>query len=272
MLRSFLSIGIATVFLFSPLYGRVALSQSETKDEKKEEKKDDKRPEKKSNDNIKPYDDVITSKAKSEPGLFLVHQLDDKVFYEIPTNTFGKDILWVTQLERTQTGFGFAGSPLGHRVVRWEQRGENVLLREVTYGIRADATDPIHNAVEATSVESIIESFPVKAYGKDRAPVIEATSLFLSDLPEFSAKRRLNAASLDPKRSFIDKIKAFPENIETKVLQTYRLKDDRGGGAVTVMLHHSMVKLPDEPMRPRRFDDRVAFFTESFQDYGNVKN
>ena len=33
---------------------------------------------------IKPYDEVITGEAQSDDGVFTVHQLDDKVFYEIP--------------------------------------------------------------------------------------------------------------------------------------------------------------------------------------------
>src|SRR5262249_13169187 len=28
----------------------------------------------------------------------------------------------------------------------------------------------------------------------------------------------------------------------------------------------------EQPMKPRKYDDRVGFFTESFQDYGNIKN
>lgn len=233
-----------------------------------------------------PYDEVITKEAKSDNGLFMVHRIDDKVFYEIPTAEFGKDMLWVTQLAATQSGHGYAGSPIGDRVVRWEQRGEDVLLRDVKYSIRAEAKDPIHNAVEATSVPEIVEVFPVKAYGKDKAPVIEVTSLFTSDLPEFSAKRQINASGIDPKRTFVDSVKSFPENIEAKVLVTYRpgggggfggplgrvLRGDPSEGGITVILRHSMVKLPEEPMRPRRFDDRVGFFTEEFEDYGNVKN
>ena len=33
-----------------------------------------------------------------------------------------------------------------------------------------------------------------------------------------------------------------------------------------------MIKLPEEPMKPRKFDDRVGFFTEAFQDYGDISN
>ena len=117
--------------------------------------------------------------------------------------------------------------------MRWEQRGEDVLLRDVKYEIRAEANDPIRDAVEATSVEAIIAVFPVQAYGKDKPPVIEVTSAFTSDLPEFSAKRRLGASGIDSRRTFIEKVKAFPTNIEAKVLMTYR---PRGAGGMAAPL------------------------------------
>jgi hypothetical protein len=278
--------GLLLLLMGLPLVGGRAGAQDEKKEEPAAEKKEDGAPERGDRPKVKSYDDIITKEAKSDPGLFLVHRIGDKVFYEIPTPALGKDLLWVTQLAATQTGHGYGGSPIGDRVVRWEQRGDDVLLRDVKYAIRADAKDPIRNAVEATSVPEIIEVFPVKAYGKDKSPVIEVTRLFTADLPEFSAKRRLNAAGVDPRRTFIDGVKSFPENIETKVLMTYRPKEgspiagrvgrspgvDPSQGGVTVLLHHSMVKLPDDPMRPRRYDDRVGFFTERFEDYGNVRN
>ena len=37
------------------------------------------------------------------------------------------------------------------------------------------------------------------------------------------------------------------------------------------MLHHSMIELPAQPMKPRRYDDRVGFFHVSFEDYGSPK-
>ena len=250
--------------------------------------------------NIKPYDDVITNDAKSKKGLFFVHRIEDKIFYEIPNDLLGKPMLWVTQIERTQSGYGYGGSPVGDRVVRWEQRGEDILLRDVKFGIRADAKDPIKDAVAASSIEGIIEIFAIKAYGKDKTPVIEVTSLFTSDLSEFSARRRLNAQSTDSRKTFIEQVNAYPENIEAKVTMTYRAGpritfggggprpgpdpsptprrnplEGLGGGEstnVTVLLHHSMIKLPDEPMKPRKFDSRVGFFTTSFQDFADVRN
>ena len=93
---------------------------------------------------------MITKEAKTSPGLFLVHRIDDKVFFEIPTAELGKEMLWVTQLEQTQAGYSYGGEPVGDRVVRWEQRGDDILLRDVKYEIRADVSDPIKDAVKAT--------------------------------------------------------------------------------------------------------------------------
>ena len=239
---------------------------------------------------IKPFDDVIPTDAKSSKGLFMVYRVEEKIFYEIPTDILGKDCLWVTQIEKTGAGNGYGGSPVGDRVIRWEQRNEDILLRDVNYDIRADTKDPIHNAVESSSVEPIIAVLPIRAYGKDKAPVIDVTELFTGDLPEFSAGRRLGGGGADPRKTFIEGVKAFPENIETKILMTYRrsggpigmgpggpqpnraAQPGGGSGAVTVLVHHSMIKLPEEPMKPRKFDDRVGFFTEAFQDYGDISN
>ncbi|KAA3605461.1 MAG: DUF5117 domain-containing protein [Planctomycetota bacterium] len=241
---------------------------------------------------IKDYDEVITQDFESDPGLFLVHRSDDKLYFEIPKDAFNKDLLWVTQIAKTQSGFGYGGTSVGNRVVRWELRGEKVLLRDVKYRIRGDREDSVNHAVEATSVAPIIQSFDVKAWGKDQRAVIETTDLFLGDLPEFSAKRRLDASGVDKSRSFLEEVKSFPENIETKVLMTYRLSSNSGSsgssrrsptpfprrgprrdpsqGAVTVLMHHSMVKLPDQPMQPRVHDDRVGFFNVSFEEYDGL--
>ncbi|MFO0908698.1 MAG: DUF5117 domain-containing protein [Isosphaeraceae bacterium] len=226
---------------------------------------------------VRPYDEIITNEAKSDPGLVMVHRIGEKIFYEIPTDLLGKPLLWVTQIERTQSGFGYGGSPVGDRVVRWEQREDSILLRDVRFGIRAEAKDPIKDAVAASTVEAIIEVFPIKAYGKDKAPVIEVTSLFTGDLQEFSARRRLNASGTDPRKTFIEQVKSFPENVEAKVTVTYRsgggssifggiprpgpdpspdpdpsprrrptfpMGGGGDGGSITVLLHHGMVSSP----------------------------
>ncbi len=233
---------------------------------------------------IKKYDEVITEDAESDPGLFLVHRVDDKLYYEVPVEVIGKPMLLVTQIAGTTAGYSYAGMPAGDRVVRWEFRDaeETVLLRDVNYTIRADADDPINDAVVASSIEPIIATFKVQAYGKDKSMVIDVTSLFTSDVAELSVKDQINAAGADSKRSFIEEVKSFPENIEAKILLTYKPKGSSsanpflaGGGnsdSITVQVRYSMVVLPSDPMKPRRFDARVGFFNVGFEDYSSEKH
>src|SRR5688572_22760775 len=42
---------------------------------------------------IRPYDRVITKEAKSDEGLFTVHRIGDRLFYEIPTAQLNKEFL-----------------------------------------------------------------------------------------------------------------------------------------------------------------------------------
>jgi hypothetical protein len=130
--------------------------------------------------------------------------------------------------------------------------------------------------VKASNLAPIIRAFEVKAFGKDKAPVIDVTDLFRKDVPEFSPRRALSAGAMDDKRTFIEEFKAFPRNLNVRVLASFAPGKQAGGGddgpqssGITALICHSMVKLPETPMKPRRFDSRVGFFTESFTDYAN---
>ncbi len=52
-------------------------------------------------DGLQPYETVVTDDALSDHGVFTVHRLDDKVFYEIPVAELGREFLWVSQISRT---------------------------------------------------------------------------------------------------------------------------------------------------------------------------
>jgi hypothetical protein len=228
-----------------------------------------------------PYEKVITADAKTKPGIFKVHRVKDKYYYEIPKNEFGKEFLWVTQIARTTFGVGYGGQALGRRVVHWERNENKVNLRNINYGVVADPAKPIVQAVLASNNDTILMTFPVAAWAPDGSAVIEVTRLFSTDVMEFSARQRLSATALDATRSFIERISPYPENIEAEASHTYTRTPPPAGapqsaaaasgmspGSATVVLHHSMVKLPENRMMPRVFDERVGFFSVSQMDYG----
>lgn len=233
---------------------------------------------------IKPYDKVITKDAKSDPGVFTVHRIKEKVYYEIPKSELGTDFLWVSQIARTTLGVGYGGQSAGNHVVRWERHANRVLLRSVSYEVVADPKLPVSRAVQASNNNPIIMSFWIEALGKDEAPVIDVTRLFTTEVTEFSARTRLRARGFDTSRSFIERIVSFPGNIEVEATHTFTSPPDTAvgppqpanpflgagmrTGSGTVLMHYSMVKLPEQPMMPRLYDDRVGYFTVRQTDYG----
>ena len=238
---------------------------------------------------IRPFDRVITKDAKSDEGIFTIHTLKEKIYYEIPKSELGKEFLWVSQIAKTTLGVGYGGQAAGNRVVKWERKGNRILLRSVSYDVVANPNLPISRAVQAANNDTIIMSFNIEALGKDDSAVIDATRLFTTEVTEFSARTRLRARGFDPTRSFVEKSKSFPTNIEVEVSQTYTSPPDanpagggggpqpapnpfaqgmRAGTNATVVMHYSMVKLPEKPMMPRRFDERVGYFTVRKIDYG----
>jgi Met-zincin/Domain of unknown function (DUF5117)/Domain of unknown function (DUF5118) len=238
---------------------------------------------------IKPYDKVITKEAKSDEGIFIIHTVKEKVYYEIPKSELTKEFLWVSQIAKTTLGAGYGGQAAGNRVVKWERKGNRVLLRNVSYDVVADPKLPVSRAVQAANNDTIIMAFNIEALGKDDSVVIDVSRLFTTEVTEFSARTRLRARGFDATRSFIEKTKSFPTNIEVEVSQTYTSPPEatpaaggggpqpvpnpfaqgmRAGSNATVVMHYSMVKLPEKPMMPRLFDERVGYFTIRQTDYG----
>jgi hypothetical protein len=173
--------------------------------------------------------------------------------------------------------------------VKWERKGNRILLRNVSYDVVADPRLPVSRAVQAANNDTIIMAFNIEALGKDDSAVIDVSRLFTTEVTEFSARTRLRARGFDASRSFIEKTKSFPTNIEVEVSQTYTSPPDvtpagggggpqpapnpfaqgmRAGSNATVVMHYSMVKLPEQPMLPRLFDERVGYFTVRKLDYG----
>ncbi|HTS78931.1 MAG TPA: zinc-dependent metalloprotease [Bryobacteraceae bacterium] len=232
--------------------------------------------------NPQAYERVINKDAKSKRGLFTVHQVGERYYYEIPKSELGKQYLWNTQIAKNALGVGYGGEQITDRVVAWELHDNRVYLRDINYSVSARPDTPIAEAVENSNNATIIMAFNVAAY-HDGDPVIEVGRLLDADVPEFSARQRLGATAFDPSRSFINHVSAFPDNIEAEVTATYTRTGNAaaaqagrggalGGGTMrgssaTIVLHHSMVRLPEHPMTPRLFDDRVGYFTTSQMDY-----
>lgn len=223
---------------------------------------------------IKPYDKVITKEAVSDSGLFIVHRVDEKFYYEIPKSQLGKEILLVSRIAKTpQVGYG--GEENNTEVIRWERKYDKILLRTVSYVNVASDSAPISRAVKAANFEEIIRAFPIQAYNKDTSSVvIDVTDMFTSDVgiltPGRSVRQEYKMGGVDKERSYIEYIKSFPTNVEVENVVTFSSESPSQNSAsktMTFTMHHSMVALPEKPMTPRLSDPRVGFFALRQIDY-----
>lgn len=218
----------------------------------------------------------VTKGLTAHPGVFTVHTSLDRLLYEIPRGELEKPFLMVSQISQAQEGTGYGGTALGDRVVHWERRGGRVLLREESFGVQAPDSISPRFGVEAGTFPKVLGSFEILAYGPDSSLVVEVTSLFTREVPEFSPRpvlaRGYQIRRFDADRSFLERVAAFPENIEVEATLTFEGELERNfGGNLPVTLsarvHHSMVKLPERPMLPRFEDHRVGYFTANHRDY-----
>lgn len=268
-------------FLINPLF-----AQDKKKDEKKDDKKesDDKEgkdKKKKKEGKIKPYKDIITEEAVSDTGLFIVHKVADKYYFELTPTVIDKEILVVSRVSGFVKGLSFGGAGQKTRpqqVIRWQKKGDKILLRSVSYNSVASHDEPIYKSVRNNNFEPIVAAYDIKTFGGDSTTyVIEVNSLFTTDIPMIGAlsssqRKNFGVSSLDGKRSMIDYMKAFPKNVEVRHIMTYKgskLPDNRLTNTLSVEMNQSFIELPEKPMQPRYYDARVAYFSIQQTNYSS---
>src|SRR5689334_16619372 len=82
----------------------------------------------------RPYAQVITNRAVTDPGGITVHRVDDRWFFEVPDPLARRDFLFVTRVAGVPANFGgftSAGTSVEERLVRFERSGDRVVLRSL---------------------------------------------------------------------------------------------------------------------------------------------
>lgn len=224
----------------------------------------------------KPYKEVITAKAKTKEGLFKVHQIEEKFYYEIPDSLLGRDMLMVVRIAKTADGIGYGGENTNNLMVRWEKNQDDILLKVVSVNNYAADSLPISMAVKASNLEPILQKFPIRSRGTDSTgTVVEATDLFTKDNQALGLQRNrrteYKVSRLDNERSYIVHVNSYPINIEARYVLTYAAAEppsNSATGLITLEMNASMILLPKEPMKQRLADQRVGWFARSYVDYG----
>ncbi|THH40295.1 zinc-dependent metalloprotease [Neolewinella litorea] len=259
---------LLTLFLCTCAPALNTLRAQDNEDSEKTEKKDK-----------NAYKDLIKD-ATVQEGLFDVISKDGKTYFQLPTELLDEEILVVSRISGHVKGLNFGGAGMKSRpqqVVRWQKHGEKVLLRSVSYNSVASEELPVYQSVKNNNFEPIVAAFDIKAYGPDSASVVaDVTPFFTNDEPMIGAldddeRKRFGIKGLDKDRSLIMNVKAFPSNVEVRHVLTYKgddLPDNKVTGTLSVEMNQSFILLPADPMKPRKYDPRVGYFSIEQTNYG----
>jgi hypothetical protein len=223
------------------------------------------------------YYNLIRNKAITRKGLFTIHKVEDKYYFEIPDSVVGRDLLVVSRIAQGAAGVrpgynGYAGDQIGSRIIRFEKGpGHKLFLRRITYEENAgDSTNAMFNAVVRSNLQPLVAAFGIGAYGPNgRTSVIEVTDYVNgdTDILFFNAgyRQTMKVGSLQSNMCYIKDINSYPLNVEVRTIKTYT--ESGTDLTFTLELNTSIVFLPEKPMRKRYGDRRVGYFTERYTDY-----
>jgi hypothetical protein len=213
----------------------------------------------------RPYNRVITSAARTQRGMFITHQVNERLFFEIPRNELNKDMI-VIQRAVAGTASG------GNRIYRWERQGNRIFLRQQSFAMTADNELPIARAVEAAQFAPYAASFNIETFGPDSAAVIDVTRLFTTNMSGFVAVRGIQAD-----RTMIEQVITRPENVDIIALQTGAAPEPGAPAGtapapISARVSWSILKLPENPMMPRLHDKRVGIISITTTDFGRAEH
>ncbi|TMM59581.1 DUF5117 domain-containing protein [Maribacter algarum] len=235
----------------------------------------------------KGYDRIVTKEAISQKGLFDVHRVGEKYYFEIPDSLFNREILVVTRFIKTPSGAGnYGGEKISENTIVFEKGPtSNIFLRIATLVSAADENDAISKAVNNSNITPILEAFDIKASHEKKAThLIEVTSFLNSENPLLALsnpqKDSYKLLGIEKDKSYIKEINSFPINTEIKTVKTYKAKSVKGkrkkalpaavlAGVITLEINNSFILLPEEPMQKRYADARVGYFASSYLEYGD---
>jgi len=226
--------------------------------------------------------DEFTKKTKDcniYDGLFTIYQSkkDGKSYIEIDSSHLNQEFIYFSYIENGVTDAGAVkGSYRGSKIIKINKFYNKIdfTIKNTTYYF--DDESPLKNAENTNINTPLIISETIIATSSDKTKfLLNADNIFLNESfqqVKYSypgSYRGFKLGNLSKNKTRYNKIRNYPENTDIVVNYFYESKypSSRGGGAITdsrnvsVLVQHSLVKMPDENFKPRKDDSRVGFFT-----------
>lgn len=237
-----------------------------------------------------------TAKMKKIDGFFPLYwdEAAGQLWLEIPR--LNTEVLYVTGLA---SGLGSndigidRGGLSGTKIVKFERVGPKILMVQPNYQYRADSDNPAEQrAVRDAFARSVLFGFTVAAETSGRV-LVDASDFLLRDSTNLTPRLSPGTYRLEPSRSsvYMPMTMGFPKNTEMEAELTFVSQPGGGGGggrggaaggffegvsdvaatgeAASVRVHHSLIELPDNTYKPRKFDPRSGFGALAYDDFAS---
>ncbi len=219
---------------------------------------------------------------------FYVDEREGKIWLEVPPPEGERgEVTQLIYAEGLASGLG--SNPVGldrgqisdAKLLAVRRVGRRVLFEQPNLRYRALSDDPAERRATAESfATSVLWAGDAAALDPDGRALVDFTSFLLRDahgVARTLKETEQGSWSLDSGRSVVDPAAclAFPDNVEFEAILTFAGSEPGfhvrstapAAEAITLVAHHSLIRLPDDGYVPRRFDPRIGVYPVTFADY-----
>ncbi len=207
------------------------------------------------------YTKVPVSDQQNPKGLFDIwkHEKDSQLIGELPKNFASKRYFLALTVS---SGDRYAGLQSGDWVVQWRKYDDRLALVVPNLSVQATGEPEAKSSVKRLFTDRVLLDVPILAMGPKRGPVVDLDALLVGNDNAsrfFGSSVRIS----NPRIMKIESAKLFPDNIELSF-------EIVGQNGQLQTLHYSISEVPPakSSFKPREADERVGYFTTSFQDLG----
>lgn len=226
---------------------------------------------------------AFSTGAQVKHGLFPIWQKGGKTYLEVAPSQLDTDYL-----ETIVPGNGTAQAPVWWgdtdyqptELVRFERRGDQVVILWPNWYATAPNSPSNELANLSNFPDTVAGVGNIAAEDPTTGNLIFDVSSLLGD--QIDLQNTINgdlspdkAYRLDPSTSFVDAVKAFPENDVITVSQTWAttaahvIDTAPDARRLKIDVVYNFVQLPHDNYRPRLADDRVGIYDDIYMDFAN---
>ncbi len=240
---------------------------------------------------------VLRNADRLGSGRLSAWRLGDRTLLAIPLGAIGQPLLWYAEAVSVPAGAVARDLKIAEKLVRFERLGDVVFVRDLGTAINRRAgvpqspakpdvpgaaprdakRQPIEYALGSTETGALAVALPVVATMADGALLVDITAAFSTDIPAATARTfiadflRVMPAAVDPTKSFLGRVRVRGDVLNIRSNLSFLVADPAAPAAgpqpVSMVVGHSFMFLPDQPMAGRPTDPRVGYFPVSFSEF-----